>query len=99
MELEKLSVRYWVESLAVDTVLLVLGKMIVYLGLVVGIYVFTLMSSTMMRFAGFGLLEALLASGYVMLFHAAFGFACIGIGQGLQSLRSLRSSAPADSGD
>ena len=104
-ELRKLPVVRWIESTPVDTALILTGKTLVYVGIVAGLYVLWSMSTPRAGFFGVGArgagvtLSGLLASAFVVLYHAALGFLCQAIGKGLEALEAIRRCAAVEAGE
>ena len=104
-ELRKLPVIRWIESTPVDTALILTGKTLVYVGIVAGLYVLWSMSIPRAGFLGVGArgadvtLTGLLASAFVVLYHAALGFICQGIGRGIEVLEGIRQRAAVEAGE
>ena len=101
-ELRELPVIRWIESTPVDRALIVIGKTLVYVGIVAGLYMLLSMSMPRAGFFGIGArgagvtLAALLLSGVVVLYHAALGFICQAIGRAIQELEAMRSPQVPD---
>ena len=101
-ELRNLPVIRWVESTPVDRALIATGKTLVYVGIVAGFYLLWGMSQPRAGFFGIGArgagvtLGGLLMSGFVVLYHAALGFLCQGIGRAMQELEAMRSPQVPD---
>ena len=100
-ELSNMPVIRWIESTPVDKALIVTGKTLVYVGIVAGLYALWSMSMPRAGFFGIGsrggiTLSGLLLSAYVVVYHAALGFLCQGIGKGIQALEALRPPALED---
>ncbi len=95
-QLRNMPVIRWIESTPVDKALIVTGKTLVYVGIVAGLYMLWSSSQPSAGFFGIGTRRAgvtvggLLASSVVVLFHAALGFLCQGIGKGIQVLEAIR---------
>jgi len=101
-ELRNMPVIRWIESTPVDKALILTGKTLVYVGIVAGLYALWSMSIPRAGFFGIGsrgagiTLGGLLVSAYVVVYHAALGFLCQGIGKGIQALEAMRPPAVAD---
>ena len=101
-ELRNLPVVRWIESTPVDGALIATGKALVYAGIVAGLYMLWSMSMPRAGFFGIGArgadvtLGGLLLSGFVVLYHAALGFICQGLGRAIQQLGAMRSPQVPD---
>jgi len=94
-EIPNLSVIRRIESAPIDKTLMVIGKTLVYVGIVIGLYVLLRMVQ-LAGFLGFAPVEGLLLAGFVVLYHAALGFMCQGLARALKHLEVTDSAEVSD---
>ena len=91
----------WIEFRPLEKPLTIIGKTLVYVAVVGGILM--LLDGLQPQGGSFGrargadaALVNILLVGFIVLYHAALGFICQGIAQGLRELRAIRAGGDPD---